>query len=108
MVSNTTHVDEALSGDVLKFAEQHGIVDQVEKAMKAAREVFTAAPRVTAGLKRDPEYGNVYVDVHVVLQADEEPETEAEKYSECVGKWVAFLPPTVGEEIQLSTSWAPR
>ncbi len=106
MVSKTIHIDEAISDDVLKFSRQHGIVEYVEKAIKAAREVFMDAERVSARLKRDPEYGNLYVDVHVVMHANEEPETAAEKHSECVGKWVSFLPLTVGEEIQLSTSWA--
>ena len=106
MVSKTIHVDEAMSEDVLKFAQQHGIVEYVDKAIHAARSVFTNAERVTASLTRDPEYGIPYVEVHVVLHADEEPETEAEKYSACVGKWAPLVPPRLGELIQLSTSWA--
>jgi hypothetical protein len=105
MVSKTIQVDETLSEDVLQFAQQHGIVEYVEKAMKAAREVFTDAERVTASLKRDPEYANIYVDVHVVLRPDEEPETAAEKESECVSRWVSFMPPQV-DQISLSSSWA--
>ena len=55
MVSKTIHVDEAMSEDVLKFAQQHGIVEYVDKAIHAARSVFTNAERVTASLTRDPE-----------------------------------------------------
>lgn len=105
MVSKAIPVDEALSQEVLQFAQQHGIVEYVEKAMKAAREVFADGERVMASVKRDPEYGDLYVEVHVVLHAHEEPETAAEKDSECIGKWVSFLPPQV-DNIRLSSSWA--
>jgi hypothetical protein len=105
MVSKAADVAEALPENVLQFSRQHGILEHVEKAMNAARDVFSDARRVSASVKCDPEYGYSYVDVHVLLHPDEVPEAEAEKYSECVGRWAPAVPPEEGETIHLSTSW---
>lgn len=103
MVAKTVPLD-ALSEDVLKFAQDNCIVEYVEKAIQAARDVFADAERISVSLKRDPEFGSHYVDISAMVHDD--PESEAEKYSTCMGKWVVFMPPSVGEKIQLSTSWA--
>jgi hypothetical protein len=95
------HVE--LPDDVLEFSREQGIVEYVERAMQAAREVFAGADRVTASLKSD-EYGEPYVDIDVVVGDD--PEAEAEKYSACVEKWATLIPPQAGGKIQLSTAWA--
>ena len=90
MVVKTPSTDVVISDDAMKFAQEHRILEYVETAMKAAREVFTDARSITARLKRDPQYGDWYVDVHVVLRDEEEPDTEAERYSDCLGKWVTL------------------
>jgi hypothetical protein len=54
MVSKTPHLDEVLSEDVLKFAQEHRLVDHVEKAVLAAKEVFADAERIVVSMKRDP------------------------------------------------------
>jgi hypothetical protein len=105
MVSKMTHIDELLSDDVVKFAQDHGILEYVEMAIKSAREVFADAVRIGATVREDQEFGFPYVDVHVVLHADEKPETEIEKYSECTLKWAPHIPPDLGGLVHLSTSW---
>jgi hypothetical protein len=89
--------------DVLDFALEEGIVEYLERAVKATREVFADADRITASLKED-EYGERYVDVNAAVR--DGPETEAEKYSACVEKWATLMPPHAGGKIHLSTSWA--
>ena len=101
-----TPVDGVISEDALKFSQQHGIIEYVEKAMQAAREVFADAERITTALKQDPEFGAWYVEIHVVLHDNVQPETEPEMYYECLGKWTPFVPPQLGGLIRVSTSWA--
>ena len=104
MLSKAISVDEALPEDVLKFAEEHDLVEHVEKAIRATREVFTDAVRITVSLKRDPEYGDIQVNVNALIP-DGDPDAEAENYSTCLEKWAAFMPPKVIGMISLSTSW---
>ena len=99
-----TPVEDMISHDAMKFAEAQRILEYVEKAMEAAREVFADAGPITATLKRDPEVGELYVEVHVVLHEEEQPETAAEKDAACLGEWGKILPANVGN-ICLSTSW---
>src|SRR5262249_61136937 len=94
-----------LPDDVREFSRAHGILEYVEKALQAAREVFSHANRVGVSLKED-EYGETYVDIHAVVPED--VEAEVANYSACVERWVSFFPPHVGSIIQLSTSWAGR
>ena len=79
MVIETTAMDGLISEDVLKFSQEHGILEYVERAMKAAREVFTDGEGITASLKRDPEFGDLYVDIHVTLRDSEEPEAQRKR-----------------------------
>jgi hypothetical protein len=92
-----------LPDNVLRFGLEHHILEYLERAMKAAREVFAGAHRLTASLQRD-EYGDPYVAVDVAVPDD--PEAEAEHYSACAERWAALIPPEVGAKIQLTTSWA--
>jgi hypothetical protein len=92
-----------LPDNVVQFARQHGIVEYVEEAMKAVKDVFANADRIIASLKQD-EYGDSYIDINAVVQDD--PEAEAQKYSACVERWAMFIPPDAGDMIHFSTSWA--
>jgi hypothetical protein len=104
-----TLVDEQerpdFAADVRQFSMDRGILPYVEKAVRTAREVFAGQERVTVSIKRD-EYGEAYVDIHVLV--DEGAEAEAELYSRCVEEWASFIPPQVAGAIQLSTSWARK
>jgi len=102
-MSNTIQADEALSAEVLAFAQAHNLVDFVERAVKTTREVFPDAERIEISLKRDPEFKDQYIDVNAVV--NDGPDSEAERYSDCSGKWASILPPEIGEQIHLSTSW---
>jgi hypothetical protein len=103
-MSNTVQTDETLSAEVLTFAQAHNLVDYVDRAVKATRDVFTEAERIEISLKRDPEFKNLYIEINAVVS--DSPELEAEKYSACSAKWALIIPPEVGEMIHLSTSWA--
>jgi hypothetical protein len=94
----------AIPESVLQFVREHAIGQYLEKAMEITREVFIGAG-LAVSMKRD-EYGDNYVDLHAIVSDD--PVTEAEKYSACVERWCALIPPHVGSKIQLSTSWAQR
>ncbi len=102
-----TPVDGVIAEDALKFSQEQGIVEYVEKAMRAARDVFRDAEPIMARLKRDPEYGDLFVEIHVLLREDEEPETAAEKDSSCYERW-SFIPAEIGGKICLSSSWESR
>jgi hypothetical protein len=91
-----------LPDDVVSFCLDQDLVGYVEAAVRTVRAVFAGADPVTVSLKRD-EYGDSYVDVHAVVP--DNPEAEAEKYSACVEKWAAFIPPHFGGKIHLSTSF---
>jgi hypothetical protein len=103
MVSKTIQADEALSEDVVRFAQEHLMVDHVQKAILATREVFMEAERIVVSLKRDPEFDDINLNINAVIP-EYDPDLEAEKYADCLGKWASFMPPKVLGIISLSTS----
>jgi len=105
VVAKTIQLAEAnLPESVLEFSRNQGIVEYVERAIKLAREVFADAELISVSLKKDPEFGYAYVDIHAVVHDD--PESEAERYSACAVKWASLMPADVAGKIHLSTSWA--
>jgi hypothetical protein len=68
--------------------------------------VYTNGEPITAELKRDPEFGDWYVDVHVTLHDEEEPETAAQKDEACILKWAPQVAPDLRGLLHFSSSWA--
>ena len=95
----------ALPEDVQKFAGDNGLLPYLPQAIETTRQASPDAQDITATLKRD-EYGDRYVDIHALVHDD--PETEAQKYSDCMERWASFIPPSAAERIQLSTSLVGR
>ena len=98
-----TPVVGVIAEDALKFSQEQGIAEYVERAMQAAREAFTDAERVTASLKRDPEYGDLFVDISAVVPFD--LDAEEQHRDACLAKWASFIPLDVHGKITLSSSW---
>src|SRR5262245_55397476 len=92
MVVKTTRTDGAISEDARQFAQENRILEYLEKAMRAVREVYADGEPISASLKTDGEYGHSFVEIHVRLRDGEQPETAAAKDSACYEKWAAFLP----------------
>jgi hypothetical protein len=96
-----TIVKEQISGEVLSFCSNTGILNYLYKAIDIAEKCFdTTIKKRKTELEQDPETGEKWIAINITIEG--EVEDFLTKYDDYINNWVSATPWPERDKIRLS------